>query len=71
MNKFQMLLLQLRPSQYFIECVLGRVFGNKEHRRFLKLVPKECVYCELLGICRDEDNNWECINGCLTGEDIE
>lgn len=70
MNIFQNILFYLTPSQYFREVILGRVFGSKEHRRFLKLVPKECYYCELLGICRDKDNDWKCVGECLANEEL-
>ena len=38
---------------------------SKSKRAMKKYVPQYCQYCELLGICRDEDNNWKCINGCV------
>jgi hypothetical protein len=30
----------------------------------LKLVPRVCLHFEILGICRDEENDWKCRNGC-------
>ena len=52
-------------SHIFAEEVIPRLFANKEKRAFLKYVPKRCRYCEVLGICRDEDNCWKCKRGCL------
>ena len=34
-------------------------------KRIQKLVPRYCQMCEVLGICRDEHNDWKCRNGCL------
>ena len=31
----------------------------------LKYLPENCRYCELLGMCRDEEQNWKCVKGCL------
>lgn len=28
-------------------------------------VPYTCFRCELLGICRDEQNGWKCRHGCM------
>lgn len=30
-----------------------------------KHAPRRCWECEVLGMCRDEDNNWKCRRGCL------
>lgn len=30
-----------------------------------RTVPWNCYTCELLGICRDEDNGWKCRHGCM------
>jgi hypothetical protein len=37
----------------------------KRHNAIKSKVPYTCFYCELLGICRDETNNWKCRNGCM------
>lgn len=28
-------------------------------------MSKDCIYCELLGMFRDEDKDWQYINGCI------
>ncbi len=28
-------------------------------------LPYNCQYCELVGICRDKENEWKCRNGCM------
>lgn len=33
--------------------------------RIRRSVPYGCRDCEVLGICRDEQNGWKCRNGCL------
>ncbi len=33
------------------------LFADKEKRKKWKYLPKYCWDCELLGICRDRDNN--------------
>lgn len=40
------------------------LFADKKERAFMS-IPYNCQCCELLGICRDEDNNWKCRNGCI------
>ena len=30
-----------------------------------RTVPWNCYTCELLGICRDEQNGWKCRHGCM------
>jgi len=40
------------------------LFANKKKRNYLKNVPPYCRTCEVLGLCRDEQNNWKCRNGC-------
>ncbi len=37
----------------------------KREQRIKRLVPYTCQYCELLGICRDEENGWKCHHGCM------
>lgn len=41
------------------------LFADDEERDYLKNVPKYCQQCELLGICRDKENNWKCHHGCM------
>lgn len=36
---------------------------REEHIR--RSVPYTCFRCELLGICRDEQNGWKCRHGCM------
>lgn len=33
--------------------------------RIRRSVPYTCYHCELLGICRDEQNRWKCRHGCM------
>lgn len=40
------------------------LFADKKERAFMS-IPYNCQCCELLGICRDEENNWKCRNGCI------
>ena len=40
------------------------LFADKEKQAYMSL-PYNCQCCELLGICRDEENNWKCRNGCM------
>ena len=40
------------------------LFADKE-KRALMSIPYNCRYCELLGMCRDKENNWKCRNGCM------
>lgn len=46
---------------------------REEHRRqaSIRELPLNCQQCELLGICRDEENDWECIQGCMLIENEE
>lgn len=44
--------------------LLDWLFADKRKRKILKYVPNYCQNCEVLGMCRDEKNNWNCINGC-------
>ena len=40
------------------------LFADKKERAFMS-IPYNCQWCELLGICRDKENNWKCRNGCM------
>ena len=31
----------------------------------IQQLPEECQQCELLGICRDKENDWKCRHGCM------
>ena len=53
-----------RPYQQAIDDFFEWLFVDKRERKILKYVPRGCRNCEILGICRDEDNNWKCHNGC-------
>ena len=38
---------------------------KRREERIRRSVPYTCFRCELLGICRDEDNDWKCHHGCM------
>ncbi|MBQ4568984.1 MAG: hypothetical protein IJA62_02825 [Ruminococcus sp.] len=40
------------------------LLADKEERAFMS-IPYNCQCCELLGMCRDKENDWKCINGCI------
>lgn len=40
---------------------------QEEHIR--RCVPYGCRDCALLGICRDEQNDWKCRHGCMVASD--
>lgn len=42
-----------------------RLFADEEKKSYLDNVPQFCKECELLGICRDKNNNWKCHHGCM------
>lgn len=45
--------------------VFEKLYADDEDPYFLENVPPFCRECELLGICRDENNNWKCRQGCM------
>ena len=49
----------------FLNNVFEKLFADDEDPYFLENVPQFCRQCELLGICRDENNNWKCRQGCM------
>lgn len=49
----------------FLSNVFEKLFADEEDSDFLDNVPQFCRQCELLGICRDEDNHWKCRQGCM------
>lgn len=53
-----------RFKKYCAEKQRQREIQQRENY-IKRKVPYTCFYCELLGICRDENNNWKCINGCM------
>ncbi len=53
-----------KPYQRAIDDFFEWVFADKRERKILKYVPRGCRNCEILGICRDEENNWKCRHGC-------
>ena len=58
----------MKLKQWFITKIQN--FQNAwliEHREeyIRTVVPNNCFRCELLGLCRDEHNNWKCKHGCL------
>lgn len=42
-----------------------RLSADREKRDDLDAVPRNCRECELLGICRDKNNDWKCRHGCM------
>lgn len=50
----------------FTKCqnVVVWLFADGQKRRMLKYFPQGCLHCEVLGICRDEENNWKCHKTC-------
>ena len=40
------------------------LFADKKEKAFMS-IPYNCQNCELLVMCRDEENNWKCRNGCM------
>ena len=42
--------------------------ADELERELMKKVPRGCINCELLGLCRDRDNNWKCRHGCMVIE---
>ena len=48
-----------------IEDLIKYIFADKRTKKMMRYVPDGCMHCELLGICRDEDNNWKCRRGCV------
>ena len=49
---------------YLIVDALKWLFADKE-KRALMLLPYNCQYCDLLGMCRDKENYWKCRYGCI------
>lgn len=37
---------------------------KKREKEIFRKLPYTCATCEVLGLCRDEMNDWKCINGC-------
>lgn len=54
-----------KPFATFLGEAFEYIFAGKEKRHFLKHVPKRCRNCDVLGICRDKNNQWRCKRGCL------
>ena len=53
-----------KPYERAIYDFLEWLFADKRERKLIKHVPPYCRKCEILGVCRDEDNNWKCRHGC-------
>ena len=53
-----------KPYQRAIDEFFEWLFADKRTKKMLECVPRGCRHCEVLGICRDEENNWKCRNGC-------
>ena len=47
-----------------IDDFIDYIRADKRERRMMRLVPRTCSQCEVLGLCRDEENDWKCRNGC-------
>ncbi len=47
-----------------IDDFIDYIRADKRERRMMRLVPRTCRQCEVLGLCRDEENDWKCRNGC-------
>lgn len=62
--------MRFRPSDwnwpyFLLGDLIKYLTADKRTRKILKYVPEYCQHCELLGMCRDEDNNWKCRRGCM------
>lgn len=53
-----------KPNRNAICELFEWLFADKEEKKIVRLVPKYCRSCEIMGICRDVNNNWKCRNGC-------
>lgn len=49
-----------------LEDVIKYLCADERQKKIYKYVPCYCQQCDLLGICRDENNNWKCRRGCMT-----
>lgn len=47
------------------EWLIKYIKADKRTRKMMLYVPDGCMNCELLGICRDEEQNWKCTRGCM------
>lgn len=54
-----------KPYQQALEEFVSWLFADQKQRNILKYLPRNCQCCELLGMCRDEEDNWKCRKGCL------
>lgn len=59
---------RLWPIQ-LLEDLLKYAFADKQQKSIYKYVPCYCQECELLGICRNEQNKWKCRKGCMLMND--
>lgn len=48
-----------------ISNVFEKLFADNEDPYFLENARSFCREGKLLGICRDESNNWKCRQGCM------
>jgi len=51
---------------YLLVDLVKYIFANKRQRSIYRYVPEYCQMCELMAICRDENNKWKCRQGCMT-----
>lgn len=49
----------------FFRNLFARLLADRETRDYWDHVPRYCRQCELLGICRDKHNRWNCHHGCM------
>jgi len=42
------------------------IFADKRQRSIYRYVPAYCPQCEVMAICRDENNKWKFRQGCIT-----
>ena len=54
-----------KSTQRAIDDFFEWLFADKRTKKMLSRVPRGCRHCEVLGICRDEENDWKCHNGCM------
>lgn len=51
---------------YLLVDLVKYIFADKRQRSIYRYVPEYCQMCELMAICRDENNKWKCRHGCMT-----
>lgn len=57
---------ELQEERIFREHTEPRlIWKNVKQYFYLRQISYTCQYCELLGICRDSENKWKCLHGCM------